>query len=129
MKLFGREPTQILQAVSALLTVIITFGVPEDVLNANTQTLIIAFIGAGFGLWNAYLVRPWTPGAFIAFATAGAALLAGYGLNIPQDLVGSIVAAIPILLALQTRAQVTPKVDPRPSDQVVSSPETTPATR
>lgn len=117
MKIFGREPTVVLQSISALLSILVTFQLgwfkPEH------EPLVLAFIGAVFGLANAVAVRPWAPGAFIAFVTAGAALLAGYGLDLPPSVVGAITAALPVLLALQTRGQVTPAADPAPAQNTV----------
>lgn len=117
MKIFGREPTVVLQSISALLSIVVTFGFSW--LTADQQTLVVAFIGAVFGLVNALAVRPWGPGAFIAFVTAGAALLTGYGLEFRPELVGGITAAIPVLLALQARGQVTPVADPAPATHAV----------
>lgn len=117
MKIFGREPTVVLQSISALLSIIVTFGV--DWLTAEQQVLLVAFIGAAFGLLNALMVQPWAPGAFIAFVTAGAALLTGYGLTLSPELVGAITAAVPVLLALQIRGQVTPTASPAPREYSV----------
>lgn len=119
MKIFGREPTAVLQAISILLSVVVTFGVPDKYLSADTQVLLVAFISAGFGLWNAVATRPWTPAAFVGFASAGAALLTGYGLELRPELVAAITTAIPVLLTLQTRSQVTPVADPAPREFAV----------
>ena len=117
MKIFGREPTLIIQTMSAVLSVVVALGVPG--LDAKQAALIIAVITAGFALVNAIVVRPIAPAAFIAFIGAGAALLAGYGLELSQQLVGSITVATVAVLALLTRGQVTPVADPRPPEHVV----------
>lgn len=115
--LFRREPTLILQFVSSVLTVFVAVGLPN--LSAEQAALIIAVITAGFAVVNAALVRPVAPAAFIGFIGAGAALLTGYGLEVSQEVVGAVTAAVVTLLALLARVQVTPVVDPRPADQVV----------
>lgn len=117
MKIFGREPTLILQSISALLAVFVAVGIPS--LTAETAALIVALIAAGIGVVNAVMVRPLAPAAFTGFIAAGAALLAGYGLELSQEVVGSVSAAVVVLLALLTRGQVTPSADPRPADHVV----------
>jgi hypothetical protein len=117
MKIFGREPTVVLQAVSVTLSVVVAFGVPG--LSAEQAALIIGAGSAAIGVANAVAVRPVAPSAFVAAITAGSALLAAYGLGLPQEAVGSISAAVPAVLALFVRGQVTPVTDPRPAEQVV----------
>jgi hypothetical protein len=117
MRIFGREPTVVLQSLSAALSVVVAFGVPG--LSAENASLIIAAGAAGIGVVNALAVRPVAPSAFVAAITAGSALLASYGLGLPQEAVGSISAAVPAVLALFVRGQVTPVTDPRPAGDVV----------
>lgn len=110
MKIFGREPTLVLQTISALLSILVAVGIPQ--LSANQAGLIVAAISAGFGVVNAFLVRPVAPTAFVGLVGAAAALLAAYGLDVSQMVVGSISAATVAVLTLLARAQVTPVVDP-----------------
>lgn len=117
MKIFGREPTLILQTLSGLMSVLVAFGLPG--LTAEQATLAIAFLTALVGVVNAVMVRPVAPPAFIAFVGAGAALLSGYGLELSQQQVGSVTVAVVSALALLTRGQVTPVADPRPPEQTV----------
>jgi hypothetical protein len=117
VKIFGREPTLVLQSLSALLAVFVAVGLPN--LSAEQAALIIAALTAVLGVVNALLVRPVAPAAFIGLVGAVAALLAGYGLDVSQAVVGAISAAVVSVLALLTRVQVTPVADPRPPEQVV----------
>jgi hypothetical protein len=117
VKIFGREPTVVLQTVSAVLAVVVAFGFAS--LTAEQATLITAFLTALIGVVNAVLVRPVAPPAFIAFISSGAALLAGYGLEFSQEQVGSVTVAVLATLTLLARGQVTPVTDPRPAEQVV----------
>lgn len=117
MKIFGREPTIVLQAFSALLTVLVAFGFKN--LSAEQASLIVAAFAGFIGVINAVITRPITPAAFTAFVAAGAALLTGYGLDLSQELVGAVQLAVVAVLALLVRGQVTPVADPRPVDHVV----------
>lgn len=117
MRIFGREPTLILQAVSGLLAVFVTFGIPN--LSAEQAGLIVAALAAVLGVANAVMTRPVTPAAFTAFVAAGAALLTSYGLHLSQETVGAVQVAVVAVLALVTRVQVTPTADPRPASDVV----------
>jgi hypothetical protein len=117
VKIFGREPTLVLQSLSAVLSVFVAVGIPN--LSAEQAGLIIAVISAALGVVNAVMVRPVAPPAFIGFVSAGAALLSAYGLELSQELVGSVTVAVVAVLALLTRGQVTPVADPRPPEQVV----------
>lgn len=117
MKIFGREPTLIIQSVSALLAIFVAVGIPN--LSTDQAALIIAALTATLGVVNAIMVRPVAPAAFIGLVGAVAALLAGYGFDVSQAVVGAISAAVVSVLALLTRVQVTPAADPRPPEQVV----------
>jgi hypothetical protein len=112
-----REPTVIIQAISVLLTILVSFRL--DFLSADQSTLIIAVITAGLSAFNAFKTRPVAPAAIIGLFTAGTALLTGYGLNLSQELVGSLTAAVPVLLTLLVRGQVTPADDPGNPQDVV----------
>jgi hypothetical protein len=106
MKIFGREPAVVLQAISATLALAVTFG--WSWLSTEQAGAIVALISAVFGVATALLVRPVAPAAFTAVVTAGAALLAAYGLELPAEQVGAVQALVTVLLALVTRVQVTP---------------------
>jgi hypothetical protein len=106
MKIFGREPTLVLQALSAVLGIGVALGIPS--LSAEQAGFIIAAVSAGIGALNALLVRPVAPTAFVGIVGAGAALLAAYGLDVSQPVVGSISAATIAVMALLARQQVTP---------------------
>jgi hypothetical protein len=108
--IFGREPTLIVSAVSALLGIGVAVGLPG--LSAEQASLIIAAISAGLGVVNAVLVRPIAPPAFTGLVAAAAALLAGYGLDVSQATLGAVQGAVLAVLALLTRQQVTPAPSP-----------------
>lgn len=117
MKILGREPTLVIQAISAALSVFVALGIPN--LSAGQAAVIVAAITAGFGVINALLVRPLAPAAFVGFLGAAVALLGAYGFEVSQEVVGALGASVPVLLALFVRGQVTPNADPRSPETVV----------
>jgi hypothetical protein len=106
MKIFGREPTLVLQALSAVLAVFVTFG--WDGLTDVQAGAIVAFATALIGVANAIAVRPWQPALFTGLITAGAVLLGTYGINLDQKLIGAVQVAVTAVMALLTRVQVSP---------------------
>jgi hypothetical protein len=120
VKIFGREPTVIIQTIAAVLSLLVAFKIPN--LTAEQAAQIIAVIYAVLGAVNAVLVRPVAPAAFIALVGAVASLTASYGLHFTQEQIGSVAVAITSVIVLLTRSQVTPVADPRPPEQVVSTP-------
>lgn len=107
MKLF-REPTLFLQALSAVLALVVGFGF--DWLTGEQAALLMAFLAAAISTVNALLVRPVSPAVFTGLLGAAAALAMGYGLNLGQEHVGALQAAVVAIVALVLRAQ--PDVSP-----------------
>ena len=108
MKIFGREPTLWLQAISAALAFFVTFG--WDGLSATSAGAITAVIAAALGVVNAWATRPIAPAVWTTVITTGAALLSTYGLDFSQERVGQFQLAVIAVMALLTRVQVTPAV-------------------
>ena len=117
MRIFGREPTVIIQSIAAALAILVSFGFKG--LSAEQAGLIIAAIWAVLGAVNALATRPVAPALFISAVGAVAAVLTSYGLHVTQEQTGSIAAGLVSVIVLLTRVQVTPITDPRPSEQVV----------
>jgi hypothetical protein len=110
VKIFGREPTLVIQTLGAILSVFVALGLPG--LSVDQAAVIIAFLTAAVAAVNALAVRPIAPAAFIGLVAAGAVLLAAYGYHVPQSVLGAIQAAVVAILAFATRAQVTPVAAP-----------------
>ena len=106
MKILGYEPALIVSALSAGLSLIVTFNVG---MSGEEAGAIVAIVSAVFGAIAAALTRPIAPSAFTAVVAAGAALLTAYGLNVSAETVGATNAAVLAVLALVTRGQVSPK--------------------
>lgn len=111
MKVFGREPTLVLQVVSAVLSFLVASGFG---LTTEQAALIVAAISAVFGVVNAIMVRPFAPAAFTGLVGALAALAVGFGLNVSPEVVGTVNGLVLAVLGFLTRVQVTPTSDPRP---------------
>jgi hypothetical protein len=110
VKIFGREPTLILQGLTALLTFLVTFG--WDGLSTDQAAVIVAVVAAVLTAVNALLVRPVPPTVWTGVITAGASLLAAYGLDFSQERVGTLVMAVTAIMAVLLRQSVTPEGSP-----------------
>lgn len=102
------EPTLVLQTLAALLTFMVTFGLPF--LNAEQAGAIVAVLAAFIGVYNAVKVRPIAPAAFQALITVGVALLSTYGLHFSQQGIGALQVLVVAVIAMLTRGQVSPAV-------------------
>src|SRR3954470_14263485 len=100
------EPVLVLQTLSAALTFMVTFGLPF--LTAEQAALISAAVAAAFGVVAALKVRPVAPAVFQVLITTGAALLAGYGLELGQQMIGALQLLVIAIVAMLTRQQVSP---------------------
>jgi len=103
---FKWEPTLFLQALSAVLALVVTFGLPG--LSDEQAGLIVAVVAAVLGVINAWKVRPIAPAIFQTLITTGAALLTAYGLDLNQQTVGALQLAVIAIVAMLTRQQVSP---------------------
>lgn len=104
MKIFGREPAAVIAAVGSIITVLAAMSLSW--LNAGQAA---ALTGAIAAVILVLTTRPIAPGLVTGVVTAGAALLAEYGLHASDALVGALTAATLAVFALLTRQQVEPK--------------------
>lgn len=111
-KWFGREPALVIQTISALLAMLIGFGIPG--LNDNLAGAVTAVLTAAASVWVAIHTQPVAPTVFTGLITAAATLLATFGLNFTQQQVSLVAMGVTALMALVLRAQVTPVHDPEP---------------
>jgi hypothetical protein len=110
---FRREPTVYLQGLQVVLALLVSFKVLG--LTEELSALVLAFAGAVLGAINALKVRPVAPAAFTALITTAAPLLAHFRLDLSTEQVGALQFAVLFTLALITRTQVSPVVDPAPT--------------
>lgn len=110
IKVFGREPTMWLQALTATLALLVGFGVPglSDTLAAGITSLAAAV----FAAWQAWAVQPVAPTVFSGVIATAAPLVAHFGFDLTQQQVGLISVAVATLVGLLVRPQSTPVSDP-----------------
>lgn len=113
----NREPAAIGAAIIAVVSVLATW--PNVIVNDGNLPLVIAITDGVIALVVAWAVRPIAPALIIAITTPLAALLAGYGVDFPPALIGTVnTLLVPALLGLVARAQQTPKTSPTTSPGV-----------
>lgn len=108
MKLFGREPSLWISAIGSGLSLIAGFGVGW--LTPVQAALVIVLLNAILGVINALHVRPVAPAAFTYLVASVASLVAAYGVDVSQPVVGAVNASVLAFLALLLRGNVTPAV-------------------
>lgn len=101
-----REPSLYISAIGSVLSLVAAFGL--DFLTPEQAALVIVVLNAALGAWNAYKVRPVPPAAFVYLVGAVATLVAAYGVQVPQSVVGAVNAAVLAILALILRGNVSP---------------------
>lgn len=117
MTIFGRDPALWLTAIATALGLGVAFGL--DGLNAEQSASIQALLVAGVTAVQALAVRPVAPTVFAGVVTAGAVLLAAYGLDVGQERLGAVQLAVAAVVGLIVRQQSTPKHDPAPETHTV----------
>ncbi|MGJ3228931.1 hypothetical protein ACQEUV_26780 [Micromonospora aurantiaca (nom. illeg.)] len=123
MKIFGREPALIVGAIGSVLTVLAALKTPG--IDAGAAAAITAFLSA---VIIALTTRPWAPALFTGVIAAGAALVAEYGLAVPDGVTGAISASVLALFALLgVRPQVDPPIGPDGTARSTTSTSTTAA--
>lgn len=106
MTIFGREPALVLDAVKVALVMAATFGLS---VSSDQQVWIVAALAAGFGLVKAWKTRPVAVTAVTDFVTAAGVLAVGFGANLTQPQLASVVAFASVVTVLLQRSQVSPK--------------------
>lgn len=105
MKVFGYEPAVILNALSAVLGLVVTLNVG---MTGEQAGLIVGLGGAVITAIAAAMTRPIAPQAFTALVAAVASLLAAYHFDVSPAVVGSVNGLVLAVLTLLVRHQVTP---------------------
>ena len=105
MRIFGREPALIIAALSAGLSLLVSFNFG---LSAEQAGALVAVVSALFAAATAVITRPIAPSAFTGLVAAAVALLAAYGFSVSAETVGALNAVVLGVLGLVTRGQVSP---------------------
>lgn len=103
---FGREPALVIQGVSAILAMLVGFGVPG--LDDGLVAAIAAVLTAGATAYTALHVRPIAPTVFGGLIAALATLGAAFGLDWDQQQVALVTLSVQSVVALLTRPQQVP---------------------
>ena len=103
-KIFGREPAAVIAALGSIVTVLAALGLPW--LNGGQAAALTGVVAAVILVAT---TRPVAPGLVTAVVTAGAAILAEYGLHASDALVGALTGAVLAVFALLSRGQVAPQ--------------------
>lgn len=99
------EPAAVMGVIQAALFTGVGLGaIPMD---GSQATLAIAAVAASGGLVQAVMTRPFVPAALTGFTGAVVALLAGYGIDLDPEVVGSVNTLLVAISTLLLRAQVT----------------------
>ncbi|MEW2267792.1 hypothetical protein [Streptomyces sp. NPDC047868] len=119
MKILGYEPVVVLNALSAVLGLIVSLGVTS--LSAETAGAIVGVGTAILGAIAAAMTRPIAPQAFTAVVAAGAVLVGTFGYEVSQETVGAINFAVLAFLTLLTRGQVSPNSPSAPASRAAKT--------
>lgn len=104
-----REPALWLGALQAVLAAVV--GFQFDWLTAEQSALWVSFVNLAIGAVVAWRTRPIAPSVYTTAFTMGITLLAAYGLDVNQEMVGAINIAITAVVMLLARGQVSPEED------------------
>ncbi|MFE9391726.1 hypothetical protein [Streptomyces sp. NPDC006784] len=113
MKLFGREPVVVLNALSAALGLVVSLGFTS--LTAEQAGAIVGVATAVLGAVAAAMTRPVAPQAFTTVVAAAATLTATFGFEVSQSTIGAVNGLVLAVLTLMTRPQVTPSKPDAPA--------------
>jgi len=113
MRIFGREPALVINTVSALLSLLVTF---QFGLTTEQAGAIVAVISGVFAAVAAAVTRPIAPNAFTGLVAAVATLLAAYGMSMSPEAVGAVNGLVLAGLALLARGQVSPSSPTAPAE-------------
>lgn len=105
MRIFGREPALVIAAISAGLSLLVTFNIG---LSGEQAGALVAVISGALAAVTAAMTRPIAPSAFTGLVAAAVALLSAYGFDVAPETVGALNAVVLAVLALVTRGQVSP---------------------
>lgn len=105
MRIFGREPALVIAAISAGLSLLVTFNVG---LTGEQAGALVAVISGALAAVTAAMTRPIAPSAFTGLVAAAVALLSSYGFSVAPETVGALNAVTLAVLGLLTRGQVSP---------------------
>lgn len=111
MKIFGREPALILEALKAGLVALalVTPGLSNDV-----QVGVMVVATAAFALLQGLTTHPFQVTVVTGFISTVGVAIAAFGIDVPPDSLAAVVVLVGAVSTLISRSQISPKVDPLP---------------
>lgn len=106
IRIFGYEPVVVLNALSAILGLVVSLGFSS--LTPDQAGAIVGIVTAILGAVAAAMTRPVAPQAFTTLVAAGATLVATFGYDVSAGTTSAINTAALAILTLLTRGQVSP---------------------
>ncbi|MEV0151578.1 MULTISPECIES: hypothetical protein [unclassified Nonomuraea] len=107
MKIFGREPAAILYALQAVLAVLVAFGVFG--LTDESAAWVLTIGNGVMALIVAVVTRPFVVSALTGAVQTILTAAIAFGLPVTEAQMGSIIAALSIILGLTLRPNVAPE--------------------
>lgn len=114
MKIFGREPALVLNTLSGVLGLIVTFNVG---LTENQAGWTVAGVSAILGAIAAALTRPIAVQAFTTLVATVASAVAAFGYDVKPTTTAAINGLVLAIIMFITRGQVTPSSPTAPASQ------------
>lgn len=108
-KIFGREPALWIGTISAVLSLLVGFGISG--LNDLLVAALVAFLNAAAAAWIAWHTTPVLPTVFTGLVGAAAVLAGALGFDLTQHQVSLTAATAAAIVAVIARAQITPVTD------------------
>jgi hypothetical protein len=115
-----REPALWLATLQALLAALV--GFKFDWLSAEQAALWVSLINVAIGAVMAWRTRPIAPSLYTTAFSVGVTLLAAYGLDVTQEMVGFINMAIVSVVTFLARGQISPEEDAHKTGVLGSKP-------
>jgi hypothetical protein len=118
LKLFGREPVAVISVAETILALIL--GLAH--VDAEKIGVIMAVVTALAGLFNAWATYDTMLSAVVGLAKAAFALVIAFGFNLSDQLTGTLIMTVTVVLGLiYNRSATSPAVTPS-----FSTPDTVP---
>lgn len=102
VRILGREPVIISNAIEGVLVALLAFGLldPIGIDSAEEVAVVMAVVSAGLGLYVAYVTKDTLLAAALAFVKAVVPLMAAYGYDLTAEQVAGLLGGITVVFAL-----------------------------
>lgn len=110
VKIFGREPIVISNAIEGVLAALLSFGMLSfiGINRAEDIAIVMAVVSSMLGVYVAYVTKDTLLAAVLGFIKAAVALIAAYGYEVSAEQLAQILGAVTVVFALWGRTQTGP---------------------